>query len=71
MSLIEMLIVFALLALIVLYAVRSLRWRVLWKQYEAVCRDQQKTIYMQECELLEARVLKINQDHRAAKKAML
>ena len=68
MSLTELLIVLAVLALIVW---RALSWRRDALDYKAICRDHQHTIFMQERELLDLRIYKRNLEHRAAKRAML
>lgn len=68
MSLTELLIVLAILALIVW---RALSWRRDALDYKAICRDHQHTIFMQERELLDLRIYKRNLEHRAAKRAML
>ncbi len=68
MSLTELLIVLAALALIVW---RALSWRRDARDYKAICKDHQRTIFMQERELLDLRIYKRNLEHRAAKRAML
>ena len=68
MSLTELLIVLAVLALIVW---RALSWRRDSRDYKAICKDHQHTIFMQERELLDLRIYKRNLEHRAAKRAML
>ena len=68
MSLTELLIVLAVLALIVW---RALSWRRDARDYKAICKDHQHTIFMQERELLDLRIYKRNLEHRAAKRAML
>ena len=68
MSLAELLIVMAVLALIVW---RALSWRCDALDYKAICRDHQHTIFMQERELLDLRIYKRNHDHRVEKRAML
>ena len=68
MSLTQLLIVLAVLALIVW---RALSWRRDALDYKAICRDHQHTIFMQERELLDLRIYKRNLEHRAAKRAML
>ena len=68
MSLTELLIVLAVLALIVW---RALSWRRDALDYKAICKDHQHTILMQERELLDLRIYKRNLEHRAAKRAML
>lgn len=68
MSLTQLLIVLAVLALIVW---RALSWRRDALDYKAICKDHQRTIFMQERELLDLRIYKRNLEHRAAKRAML
>ncbi len=68
MSLTQLLIVLAVLALIVW---RALSWRRDALDYKAICKDHQHTIFMQERELLDLRIYKRNLEHRAAKRAML
>ena len=68
MSLTQLLIVLAVLAVIVW---RALSWRREAKDYKAICKDHQHTIFMQERELLDLRIYKRNLEHRAAKRAML
>ena len=68
MSLTQLLIVLAVLALIVW---RALSWRRDALDYKAICKDHQHTILMQERELLDLRIYKRNLEHRAAKRAML
>ena len=67
MSLTELLIVLAVLALIVW---RALSWRRDSRDYKAICKDQQRTILLQERELLDLRIYKRNHDHRADRRAM-
>ena len=68
MSLTELLIVLAVLALIVW---RALSWRRDALDYKAICKDHQHTILLQERELIDLRPYKRNHDHRADKRAML
>ena len=68
MSLTELLIVMAVLAVIVW---RALSWRRDAMDYKAICKDHQHTILMQERELLDLRIYKRNHDHRVEKRAML
>ena len=68
MSLTELLIVLAVLALIVW---RALSWRRDALDYKAICKDHQRTILLQERELLDLRPYKRNHDHRVEKRAML
>ena len=68
MSLTELLIVLAVLALIVW---RALSWRRDARDYKAICKDHQRTILLQERELIDLRPYKRNHDHRADKRAML
>ena len=68
MSLAELLIVLAVLALIVW---RALSWRRDAMDYKAICKDHQHTILMQERELLDLRIYKRNLEHRVEKRAML
>lgn len=68
MSLTELLIVLAVLALIVW---RALSWRRDARDYKAICQDHQRTILLQERELLDLRPYKRNHDHRVEKRAML
>ena len=68
MSLAELLIVLAVLALIVW---RALSWRRDARDYKAICKDHQRTILLQERELLDLRPYKRNHDHRTDKRAML
>lgn len=68
MSLTQLLIVLAVLALIVW---RALSWRRDARDYKAICKDHQRTILLQERELLDLRIYKRNLEHRAAKRAML
>ena len=68
MSLTELLIVLAILALIVW---RALSWRRDARDYKAICKDHQHTIFMQERELLDLRIYKRNLEHRVEKRAML
>ena len=68
MSLTQLLIVLAVLALIVW---RALSWRRDARDYKAICKDHQRTILLQERELLDLRPYKRNHDHRADKRAML
>ena len=68
MSLTELLIVLAVLALIVW---RALSWRRDARDYKAICKDHQHTIFMQERELLDLRIYKRNLEHRVEKRAML
>ena len=68
MSLTQLLIVLAALALIVW---RALSWRRDAMDYKAICKDHQHTILMQERELLDLRIYKRNLEHRVEKRAML
>ena len=68
MSLTQLLIVLAVLALIVW---RALSWRRDSRDYKAICKDHQRTILLQERELLDLRPYKRNHNHRADKRAML
>lgn len=68
MSLAGLLIVLAVLALIVW---RALSWRRDARDYKAICKDHQRTILMQERELLDLRIYKRNLEHRVEKRAML
>lgn len=68
MSLTQLLIVLAALALIVW---RALSWRRDARDYKAICKDHQRTILLQERELLDLRPYKRNHDHRSGKRAML
>ena len=68
MSLTQLLIVLAVLAVIVW---RALSWRREAKDYKAICKDHQHTIFMQERELLDLRIYKRNLEHRVEKRAML
>ena len=68
MSLTQLLIVLAVLALIVW---RALSWRRDARDYKAICKDHQRTILLQERELLDLRPYKRNHDHRADKRAIL
>ena len=68
MSLTELLIVLAVLALIVW---RALSWRRDALDYKAICKDHQRTILLQERELLDLRIYKRNLEHRVEKRAML
>lgn len=68
MSLTQLLIVLAVLALIVW---RALSWRRDALDYKAICKDHQRTIFMQERELLDLRIYKRNLEHRVEKRAML
>ena len=68
MSLTELLIVLAALALIVW---RALSWRRDARDYKAICKDHQRTILLQERELLDLRIYKRNHDHRAERRATL
>ena len=68
MSLTQLLIVLAVLALIVW---RALSWRRDAMDYKAICKDHQHTILMQERELLDLRIYKRNLEHRVEKRAML
>ena len=68
MSLTELLIVLAVLAVIVW---RALSWRRDAMDYKAICKDHQHTIFMQERELLDLRIYKRNLEHRVEKRAML
>ena len=68
MSLTELLIVLAVLAVIVW---RALSWRRDAMDYKAICKDHQHTILMQERELLDLRIYKRNLEHRVEKRAML
>ncbi len=66
MSLTELLIVLAALAFIVW---RALSWRRDALDYKAICKDHQRTILLQERELLDLRPYKRNHDHRADRRA--
>ena len=68
MGLAELFFVVLILALIVW---RALSWRRDARDYKAICKDHQRTIFMQERELLDLRIYKRNLEHRAAKRAML
>lgn len=49
----------------------ALHWRRIAIDYRAICKDHQRTIFMQERELLDLRIHKRNHDHRIEKRAML
>ena len=49
----------------------ALHWRRIAVDYRAICKDHQRTILLQERELLDLRPYKRNHDHRADKRAML
>ena len=68
MSLTELLIVLAILIVIVW---RALSWRRDALDYKAICKDHQRTILLQERELLDLRIYKRNLEHRVEKRAML
>ena len=68
MSLTQLLIVLAVLAFIVW---RALSWRRDAMDYKAICKDHQRTILLQERELLDLRIYKRNHDHRAERRATL
>ena len=62
-----------LLAIVVVFLLMwlALHWRSIAIDYRAICKDHQRTIFMQERELLDLRIYKRNHDHRAEKRAML
>ena len=62
-----------LLAIVVVFLLMwlALHWRRIAVDYRAICKDHQRTIFMQERELLDLRIYKRNLEHRAAKRAML
>ena len=62
-----------LLAIVVVFLLMwlALHWRSIAIDYRAICKDHQRTIFMQERELLDLRIYKRNLEHRAAKRAML
>ena len=68
MGLPELFFVVLILALIVW---RALSWRRDSRDYKAICKDHQRTIFMQERELLDLRIYKRNLEHRVEKRAML
>ena len=68
MGLAELFFVVLILALIVW---RALSWRRDARDYKAICKDHQRTILLQERELLDLRPYKRNHDHRADRRAML
>ena len=49
----------------------ALHWRRIAVDYRAICKDHQRTIFMQERELLDLRIYKRNLEHRVEKRAML
>ena len=62
-----------LLAIVVVFLLMwlALHWRSIAIDYRAICKDHQRTILMQERELLDLRIYKRNHDHRVEKRAML
>jgi len=68
MGLAELFFVVLILALIVW---RALSWRRDARDYKAICKDHQRTILLQERELLDLRIYKRNLEHRVEKRAML
>ena len=62
-----------LLAIVVVFLLMwlALHWRSIAIDYRAICKDHQRTILLQERELLDLRPYKRNHDHRAEKRAML
>lgn len=62
-----------LLAIVVVFLLMwlALHWRSIAIDYRAICKDHQRTILMQERELIELRPYKRNHDHRADRRAML
>ena len=62
-----------LLAIVVVFLLMwlALHWRSIAIDYRAICKDHQRTIFMQERELLDLRPYKRNHNHRADKRAML
>ena len=62
-----------LLAIVVVFLLMwlALLWRSIAIDYRAICKDHQRTILLQERELLDLRIYKRNLEHRAAKRAML
>ena len=62
-----------LLAIVVVFLLMwlALHWRSIAIDYRAICKDHQRTILLQERELLDLRPYKRNHDHRADKRAML
>ena len=62
-----------LLAIVVVFLLMwlALHWRRIAVDYRAICKDHQRTILLQERELLDLRIYKRNLEHRAAKRAML
>ena len=61
-----------LLAIVVVFLLMwlALHWRRIAVDYRAICKDHQRTIFMQERELLDLRIYKRNHDHRADRRAM-
>ena len=62
-----------LLAIVVVFLLMwlALHWRSIAIDYRAICKDHQRTILLQERELLDLRIYKRNHDHRVEKRAML
>ncbi len=62
-----------LLAIVVVFLLMwlALHWRSIAIDYRAICKDHQRTILLQERELLDWRIYKRNHDHRVEKRAML
>ena len=62
-----------LLAIVVVFLLMwlALHWRRIAVDYRAICKDHQRTILLQERELLDLRIYKRNHDHRVEKRAML
>lgn len=62
-----------LLAIVVVFLLMwlALHWRSIAIDYRAICKDHQRTILLQERELLDLRPYKRNHDHRVEKRAML
>jgi len=62
-----------LLAIVVVFLLMwlALHWRSIAIDYRAICKDHQRTILLQERELLDLRPYKRNHDHRADRRAML
>ena len=62
-----------LLAIVVVFLLMwlALHWRRIAVDYRAICKDHQRTIFMQERELLDLRIYKRNLEHRVEKRAML
>jgi len=62
-----------LLAIVVVFLLMwlALHWRSIAIDYRAICKDHQRTILLQERELLDLRPYKRNHNHRADKRSML